>query len=80
LQVNGIEPSTADGLIRLSVEKASSRGIGSSTPVVDSKRCRYLAQHEGAAGTVEKLRWLLQKAVCVFGERLRQLRSPAIAA
>jgi len=41
----------------------------------------YLAQHEGEPETIEKLRWLLAKAVCVFGERrLSQLRSPAIAA
>jgi integrase len=41
----------------------------------------YLAQHEGEPETTEKLRWLLAKAVRVFGERrLSQLRSPAIAA
>src|SRR6185312_9188168 len=37
-------------------------------------------QHEGEPETIEKLRWLLAKAVLVFGERsLTQLRSPAIA-
>jgi integrase len=41
----------------------------------------YLAQHEGEPETTEKLRWLLAKAVRVFGDRrLHQLRSPAIAA
>jgi integrase len=41
----------------------------------------YLAQHEGEPETTEKLRWLLAKAVRVFGERrLTQLRSSAIAA
>jgi integrase len=41
----------------------------------------YLAQHEGEPETTEKLRWLLAKAVRVFGEQsLAQLRSPAIAA
>jgi hypothetical protein len=41
----------------------------------------YLAQHEGEPETTAKLRWLLAKAVRVFGERrLSQLRSPAIAA
>jgi integrase len=41
----------------------------------------YLAQHEGEPETTAKLRWLLAKAVHVFGERrLSQLRSPAIAA
>ena len=29
----------------------------------------YLAQHEGEPETTEKLRWLLAKAVRVFGER-----------
>src|SRR5215207_9480306 len=41
----------------------------------------YLAQHEGEPETVEKLRWLLAKAMRAFGDRrLSQLRSPAIAA
>jgi hypothetical protein len=41
----------------------------------------YLAQHEGEPETVEKLRWLLAKAVRAFGERrLSELRSSAIAA
>ncbi|HEX6460350.1 MAG TPA: site-specific integrase [Thermoleophilaceae bacterium] len=41
----------------------------------------YVAQHEGEPETIEKLRWLLAKAVRVFGEQsLSQLRSPAIAA
>jgi integrase len=41
----------------------------------------YLAQHDGEPETTAKLRWLLQKAVSVFGERrLSELRSPAIAA
>jgi hypothetical protein len=36
----------------------------------------YLAQHEGEPETTEKLRWLLGKAVRVFGEkRLSELRS-----
>jgi len=41
----------------------------------------YLGQHEGEPETIEKLRWLLAKAVRAFGEQsLTQLRSPAIAA
>jgi integrase len=41
----------------------------------------YLAQHDGEPETVEKLRWLLDKAVRSFGDRrISQLRSPAIAA
>jgi integrase len=41
----------------------------------------YLAQHGGEPETVEKLRWLLGKAVRAFGDRrLGQLRPAAIAA
>lgn len=41
----------------------------------------YLAQHDGEPETTEKLRWLLQKSVSVFGERrITKLRSPEIAA
>lgn len=41
----------------------------------------YLSQHEGEPETIEKLRWLLGKAVSAFGERrIGRLRSPAIAA
>jgi integrase len=40
----------------------------------------YLAQHGGEPETVEKLRWLLAKAVRAFGDsRLGQLRPAAIA-
>jgi len=41
----------------------------------------YLAQHDVDPVTIEKLRWLLGKAVAVFGERLvGELRSEEIAA
>jgi integrase len=41
----------------------------------------YLAQHDAQAETIEKLRWLLAKAVRVFGDRrLFELRSQEIAA
>jgi hypothetical protein len=41
----------------------------------------YLAQHSGEPETVEKLRWLLAKAVCAFGERrIDQLRPAEITA
>lgn len=41
----------------------------------------YLAQHDGEPETTEKLRWLLAKAVRVFGDqRISRLRSPEIAA
>jgi hypothetical protein len=41
----------------------------------------YLAQHDVDPVTIEKLRWLLGKAVAVFGERpVSELRSEEIAA
>jgi integrase len=41
----------------------------------------YLAQHDVEQVTIEKLRWLLSKAVSVFGERsVGELRSEEIAA
>jgi integrase len=41
----------------------------------------YLVQHDVEAVTIEKLRWLLAKAVAVFGERrISEIRSEEIAA
>jgi hypothetical protein len=41
----------------------------------------YLAQHDGERGTVDKLRWLLAKAVRSFGDRrISHLRPAEIAA
>jgi integrase len=41
----------------------------------------YLAQHEAEPRTIAKLRWLLAKAVCAFGDRrVVELRSDEIAA
>jgi hypothetical protein len=41
----------------------------------------YLAQHDAQPETIEKLRWLLAKAVAGFGDRrLGELRSQEIAA
>jgi integrase len=41
----------------------------------------YLVQHDVEAVTIEKLRWLLAKAVAVFGERpVSEIRSEEIAA
>ena len=40
----------------------------------------YLAQHDVEPVTIEKLRWLLRKAVAVFGERpVAELRAEEIA-
>ena len=41
----------------------------------------YLAQHEAEPRTIAKLRWLLAKATCAFGDRrVVELRSDEIAA
>jgi len=41
----------------------------------------YLAQHDVEPVTIEKLRWLLGKAVAAFGERpVAELRSEEVAA
>ena len=70
---------------RESLERALERvrranGTGTAltlTGLVDE----YLAQHEAQPETIEKLRWLLSKAVSEFGDqRLGQLRSQEIAA
>ena len=57
-----------------------SSGIGSTLTLavlVDE----YLVQHDAQPETIEKLRWLLSKAVSEFGsQRLGQLRSQEIAA
>ena len=70
---------------RESLERALERvrranGTGTAltlTGLVDE----YLAQHDAQPETIEKLRWLLSKAVSEFGDqRLGQLRSQEIAA
>ncbi len=70
---------------RESLERALERvrranGTGTAltlTGLVDE----YLAQHDAQPETIEKLRWLLSKAVSEFGDqRLGQLRSHEIAA
>ncbi|HEU0247341.1 MAG TPA: hypothetical protein VFR38_09690, partial [Gaiellaceae bacterium] len=41
----------------------------------------YVAQHEAEPRTIAKLRWLLAKAICAFGDRrVVELRSDEIAA
>jgi hypothetical protein len=45
-----------------------------------ASRWPYLAQHDVEPVTIEKLRWLLGKAVAAFGERtVGELRSEEIA-
>ena len=55
-------------------------GIGSGLTLAELVD-EYLAQHDAQPETIEKLRWLLAKAVRVFGDRrLSELRSQEIAA
>jgi integrase len=63
-------------LERLRRERRVSRSL-TVAELVDA----CLAQHDVERVTIEKLRWLLGKAVAVFGERpVRELRSEEIAA
>jgi hypothetical protein len=63
-------------LERLRRERRVSRSL-TVAELVDA----YLAQHDVEQVTIEKLRWLLGKAVAAFGERpVGELRSEEIAA
>jgi integrase len=56
------------------------KGVASSL-TLSKLVAEYLAQHEADKRTIEKLRWLLGKAIAAFGDRpLRQLTPPEIAA
>jgi integrase len=74
------ECDAAEALERALERLRRANGTASSATlaeVVDE----YLAQHDAQAETIEKLRWLLAKAVRVFGDRrLLELRSQEIAA
>ena len=74
------EQAAAEALERVLEQLRREQGLVESPTLAEFVEV-YLAQHEGEPETTEKLRWLLAKAVRVFGERrLSQLRSPAIAA
>jgi integrase len=74
------EQAAAEALERALEQRRREQGLVESPTLAEFVDV-YLAQHEGEPETTEKLRWLLAKAVRVFGEgRLSQLRSPAIAA
>jgi integrase len=74
------EQAAAEALERVLEQLRREQGLV-ETPTLAEFVDVYLAQHEGEPETVEKLRWLLSKAMRVFGERrLSQLRSPSIAA
>src|SRR5207237_10727130 len=73
------ERDASEALERALERVRRERGFGSALTLgelVDE----YLAQHAGEPETIEKLRWLLTKAVRTFGtRRLPELRSQAIA-
>jgi integrase len=74
------EQAAAEALERALEHLGREQGLVES-PTLAAFVGLYLAQHEGEPETVEKLRWLLAKAVRAFGERrLSELRSSAIAA
>jgi integrase len=76
----GSERDARESLERALEQVRRANGTGSTltlTGLVDE----YLAQHDAQPETIEKLRWLLSKAVSEFGnQRLGQLRSQEIAA
>jgi integrase len=74
------EQAAAEALERVLEQLRREQGLVESPTLAEFVGV-YLAQHEGEPETTEKLRWLVAKAVRVFGERkLSELRSPAIAA
>ena len=73
------EQDAADALERELERLRQERRVSRSLTVADLVEV-YLAQHDVEQVTLEKLRWLLGKAVAVFGDRLvGELRSEEIA-
>ena len=73
------ERDAAESLERALDRVRRANGTG-STLTLAALVDEYLAQHDAQPETIEKLRWLLSKAVREFGEqRLGQLRSQEIA-
>jgi integrase len=74
------ERDAAEALERALERLRRQSGVG-STVTLRQLVDEYLAQHEAEPETLAKLRWLLGKALAVFGERrLSELRSQEIAA
>jgi integrase len=74
------ERDASEALERALERVRRERGCGSALTLAELVD-EYLAQHDGEPETIEKLRWLLNKAIKVFGtRRLPELRSQAIAA
>jgi integrase len=74
------ERDAAEALERALERLRRSSGLASGTTLAELAE-EYLAQHDALPETIEKLRWLLAKAVRVFGDRrLSELRAQEIAA
>jgi hypothetical protein len=74
------ERDAAEALERALEHLRRQRGVG-STLTLKELVAEYLAQHDAEPETIDKLCWLLAKAVRVFGgRRLPELRSQEIAA
>src|SRR5438876_7791275 len=74
------ERDAAEALERALEHLRRQKGVGSTLTLKEFVE-EYLAQHDAEPETIEKLRWLLSKAVGEFGnQRLGQLRSQEIAA
>src|SRR6266496_105138 len=74
------ERDASEALERALERVRRERGCGTALTLAELVD-EYLAQHNGEPETIEKLRWLLTKAVKAFGmRRLPQLRAQEIAA
>src|SRR6266545_1128028 len=74
------EQAAIEALERALERLQRERGLVEAPPLRELVKI-YLAQHNGEPETVEKLRWLLGKAVGTFGHRrISQLRPAEIAA
>jgi integrase len=74
------EPDAAEALERELERLRRERRVSRSLTVAELVEV-YLAQHDVEQVTIEKLRWLLGKAVAAFGERpVGELRSEEVAA
>ena len=62
------ERDAAEALERALEQLRRQNGVG-STLTLKELVDEYLAQHDAEPETIEKLRWLLAKAVRVFGDR-----------
>ena len=74
------ERDAAEALERALEHLRRQKGVGSTLTLKELVE-EYLAQHDAEPETIDKLRWLLAKALRAFGgRRRRDLRSQEIAA